>query len=71
MVRRGLTGGVLNFRRYAGNLPGRDGKTTIEFSRVVSVRTEVSTRNSPVVPLTELSDDDDGTRRSEQVPVTA
>ena len=38
-------------------------------------RTEASTRNSPVVPLTELSDDDDddddGTRRSEQVPVTA
>jgi len=40
------------------------------------VRTETSTRNSPVVPLTELSDDDDddnddGTRLSEHVPVTA
>jgi hypothetical protein len=56
-------------------IPGRDGKSTIQFSSVVSVRTEASTLNSPVVSLTELSDDDDdddgGTRRSEQVPVTA
>jgi hypothetical protein len=64
-----LAGGVLNFGRYAGSMTRRDGKSTIQFSRVLSVRTEASTRNSPVVPLTELSDDDDGTRRSEQVPV--
>jgi len=68
-----MAGGALNCRRSADSLPGRDDKTAIQFSRVVSVRTEASTRNSPVVPLTELSDDDDddGTRRSDQVPVTA
>jgi hypothetical protein len=42
----------LNVRRYACNLPGRDEKATVQFSRVVSVMTEASTRNSPIVPLT-------------------
>jgi len=68
-----LADSVLNCGRYVGSVTRGDGKSTIQFSRVVSVRTEASTRNSPVVPLTELSDDDDdddGTRRFEQVPVT-
>lgn len=65
-----MAGGVLNCRHYGG----KGGKAAIQFSRGVSVRTEASTRNSTVVPVTELSDDDDdddGTRRSEQVAVTA
>ena len=69
-----MAGGALNCWRYAGSLPARDDTVALQFSRVVSVRTEASTRNDPVVPLTELSDDDDdddGTRRSDQVPVTA